>query len=84
MIVQKNVISIGQNKPLEKVVTDNSIIIRSNFERVEPCEDHKGLSPQMNGYRFTETVYSPSEYISQLDGQITDLQLAVAELYEQN
>lgn len=84
MIVNERAISFGSTMPDERVITANKIVIRNNFKRVTPStEDTNNPAPQLDGYTFTEITYTPAEYISQLESQLTDLQLVVASLYEE-
>lgn len=81
MKVTKDVVSIGEIQPSERVVTSNEIIIRSNFQPFTQPAIEK-MRPEIKGYTFTETRYEIAEYISNLDNQITELQLVIADMYE--
>ena len=70
-------------------ITEETVIVRSGITRVEEpgTEDEPGFA----GWKIeTEEVYEKDEYIKlmaekndSLDQQATDLQLALAEVYEQ-
>ena len=76
-------------KPLELELTETKVFVASNITPVnEPdTEDQPGFT----GWKIeTEEVYEKDEYIKlmaekndSLDQQATDLQLALAEVYEQ-
>ena len=83
MTVNKKAISFGEQLPKERIITSDKIIIRNNFTRIVPDEeDTTNPAPQLDGYLFTETTYTPAEYIAEIDAQLTDLQVMVADLYE--
>ena len=79
MIIQEGFVT-GE-KPNEEVINDSVIIKRNNFKKVN--SPAVGLLPALEGYSFTEKIYKPSEYIRELEQQITDLQLVIASLYEE-
>lgn len=81
MTINENAISIGNEMPQERIITSDKIIIRNNFKRIEPNEEDSP-SPRLDGYQFTETTYTPAEYIAEIDSQLTDLQIMLADLYE--
>lgn len=78
MIIQEGFVT-GE-KPNEEVINNNVVIKRNNFRKIEAPA--VGLLPALNGYSFTEKIYSPVEYIKELEQQITNLELAIATIYE--
>ena len=70
-------------------ITEETVIVRSGITRVE--EPGTEGEPGFTGWKIeTEEVYEKDEYIKlmaekndSLDQQATDLQLALAEVYEQ-
>ena len=72
---------VAGERPNEEVINDSIIIKRNNFKKINVPQG--GLLPALEGYSFTEKIYKPSEYIRELEQQITDLQLVIVSLYEE-
>jgi len=65
-------------KPEPMILDEHSVWIHSNIEEVEETVGEKVFS----GYEFNMVQYTKDEYISKLDDQLTDTQLALVEVYE--
>jgi hypothetical protein len=65
-------------KPESMVLDENSVWIYTNITPVEETVGEEVFS----GWEFNMVQYTKDEYISKLDNQLTDTQLALAEVYE--
>jgi hypothetical protein len=65
-------------KPEPMLLDEHSVWIHSNIEEVEETVGEETFS----GYEFNMVQYTKDEYISKLDDQLTDTQLALVEVYE--
>lgn len=65
-------------KPEPMILDEHSVWIHSNIEEVEETVGEEVFS----GYEFDMVQYTKDEYISKLDDQLTDTQLALVEVYE--
>lgn len=65
-------------KPEPMILDEHSVWIHSNIEEVEETVGEEVFS----GYEFDMVQYTKDEYISKLDNQLTDTQLALVEVYE--
>lgn len=66
-------------QPEERVIDDFSVWTAENITTVT-VEDEDGETH--TEYEYTLKQYGKDEYISQLDNQLTDTQLALCEVYE--
>jgi hypothetical protein len=65
-------------KPEPRVLDENSVWVHTNIQAVEEAVGEEVFS----GYEFNMVQYTKDEYISKLDNQLTDTQLALVEVYE--
>lgn len=65
-------------KPDAVVIDENSVWIYTNITPVEETVSEETFS----GWEFNMVQYTKDEYISLLDKQLTDTQLALVEVYE--
>ena len=65
-------------QPEPMVLDENSVWIHTNIQAVEETVGEEVFS----GYEFDMVQYTKDEYISKLDDQLTDTQLALVEVYE--
>jgi len=65
-------------KPESMVLDENSVWIYTNITPVEETVGEEVFS----GWEFNMVQYTKDEYISKLDNQLTDTQLALVEVYE--
>ena len=65
-------------QPAPMVVDEHSVWIHTNIQAVEETVGEETFS----GYEFNMVQYTKDEYISKLDDQLTDTQLALVEVYE--
>jgi len=65
-------------QPEPMVLDENSVWIHTNIQAVEEAVGEEVFS----GYEFNMVQYTKDEYISLLDAQLTDTQLALVEVYE--
>jgi len=65
-------------QPEPMVLDENSVWIHTNIQAVEETVGEEVFS----GYEFNMVQYTKDEYISLLDAQLTDTQLALVEVYE--
>jgi hypothetical protein len=65
-------------KPEPRVLDENSVWVHTNIQAVEEAVGEEVFS----GYEFNMVQYTKDEYISMLDNQLTDTQLALVEVYE--
>ena len=65
-------------KPEPRVIDENSVWVHTNIQAVEEAVGEEVFS----GYEFNMVQYTKDEYISLLDAQLTDTQLALVEVYE--
>lgn len=65
-------------QPEPMVLDENSVWIHTNIQAVEEAVGEEVFS----GYEFNMVQYTKDEYISLLDAQFTDTQLALVEVYE--
>ena len=65
-------------KPEPMVFDENSVWVYSNITHVEETVGEEVFS----GWEFNMVQYTKDEYISKLDNQLTDTQLALVEVYE--
>lgn len=65
-------------QPEPMVLDENSVWIHSNIQAVEEAVGEEVFS----GYEFNMVQYTKDEYISLLDAQLTDTQVAMVEVYE--
>ena len=65
-------------KPEPMILDEHSVWIHSNIEEVEETVGEEVFS----GYEFDMVQYTKDEYISKLNDQLTDTQLALVEVYE--
>jgi len=65
-------------KPEPMILDEHSVWIHSNIEEVEETVGEEVFS----GYEFNMVQYTKDEYISKLDDQLADTQLALVEVYE--
>jgi hypothetical protein len=65
-------------KPEPMVLDENSVWIYTNITPVEETVGEEVFS----GWEFNMVQYTKDEYISMLDNQLTDTQLALVEVYE--
>jgi len=68
--------STVQPKPM--VLDEHSVWIHTNIQAVEETVGEEVFS----GYEFDMVQYTKDEYISKLDDQLTDTQLALVGVYE--
>lgn len=65
-------------QPEPMVLDEHSVWIHTNIQAVEETVGEEVFS----GYEFDMVQYTKDEYISKLDDQLTDTQLALVEVYE--
>lgn len=65
-------------KPEPMVLDESSVWVYSNITPVEETVGEETFS----GWEFNMVQYTKDEYISLLDKQLTDTQLALVEVYE--
>ena len=65
-------------QPEPMVLDEHSVWIHTNIQAVEETVGEEVFS----GYEFDMVQYTKNEYISKLDDQLTDTQLALVEVYE--
>ena len=65
-------------KPEPMVLDEHSVWLHTNIQAVEETVGEEVFS----GYEFDMVQYTKDEYISKLDNQLTDTQLALVEVYE--
>ena len=65
-------------KPKPMVVDEFSVWVHTNIQPVEETVGEETFS----GWEFNMVQYTKDEYISLLDKQLTDTQLALVEVYE--
>ncbi len=65
-------------QPEPMVLDEHSVWIHTNIQEVEETVGEEVFS----GYEFDMVQYTKDEYISKLDDQLTDTQLALVEVYE--
>ena len=65
-------------KPESMVLDETSVWIYTNITPVEETVGEEVFS----GWEFNMVQYTKDEYISKLDNQLTDTQLALVEVYE--
>jgi hypothetical protein len=65
-------------QPEPMVLDEHSVWIHTNIQAVEETVGEEVF----NVYEFDMVQYTKDEYISKLDDQLTDTQLALVEVYE--
>lgn len=65
-------------QPEPMVLDENSVWVHTNIQAVEETVGEEVFS----GYEFNMVQYTKDEYISKLDDQLSDTQLALVEVYE--
>lgn len=65
-------------QPEPMILDEHSVWIHTNIQAVEETVGEEVFS----GYEFDMVQYTKDEYISKLDDQLTDTQLALVEVYE--
>ena len=65
-------------QPEPMVLDEHSVWIHTNIQAVKETVGEEVFS----GYEFDMVQYTKDEYISKLDDQLTDTQLALVEVYE--
>jgi len=65
-------------QPEPMVLDEHSVWIHTNIQAVEETVGEEVFSV----YEFDMVQYTKDEYISKLDDQLTDTQLALVEVYE--
>jgi len=65
-------------QPEPMVLDEHSVWVHTNIQAVEETVGEEVFS----GYEFDMVQYTKDEYISKLDNQLADTQLALVEVYE--
>lgn len=65
-------------QPEPMILDEHSVWIHTDIQAVEETVGEEVFS----GYEFDMVQYTKDEYISKLDDQLTDTQLALVEVYE--